>query len=190
MRQRTIFRIVDRPALAHLGRNLDKIEGKHRRGGQFTGVGGSAVGGATGPDVVEQRVQGRQLLGVVVNRTRAAHHDYRAIVQGMVHRRAGQHQPVDEGGGDADGQAGWLGAKHWSAAGGAVNVQRLSAADMHGRQDHRPAVADIAKVTEQGLVEDAMDGLAVVTSTLAVARGVVPGVGWYPRAISLPPIPY
>ena len=90
----------------------------------------------------------------------------------MVQRRAGQHQRVDQGGGDADGQAGSLfGGEHRAAAGGAVQVQGLAVAGVRRRQYHRPAVADVAEVTDQRLVEDAVNDIAVVVSALPVAGG-------------------
>ena len=172
MRQRAIFRVVNRAAGAHLGRNLDEVQGEHRGCGELALVRGPAVGGASGRDVVEKRPQRPQFLGRVFDQARVADYHHRAVDQRMVQRRAGKHQPVDEGGGDTDGQAGSsLGGEHRAAAGGAVQVEGFAAAGVRRRQDHRPAIADIAEMTDQRLVEDAMDDLAVVARAFPIPGG-------------------
>ena len=64
-----------------------------------------------------------------------------------------------------------LAGEHRSAAGGAVQVKGFAEAGVRRRQHHRPAVADVADVADQRLVEDAMDGVAVVA-------GRAPDSGW------------
>ena len=121
-------------------------------------------------DVIEKRPQRPQLLGGVFDRAGVADYHHRATDQRMMQRRAGKHQPVDQGGGDTNGQArASLGGEHRAAAGGAVKVQGFAAAGVRRRQHHRPTSVDIAEVTDQRLVEDAMDDLAVVAGAFPVA---------------------
>lgn len=91
----------------------------------------------------------------------------------MVQRRTCQHKTIDEGDGDTHGQArrGGLGREHRAAARGAVQVQGLAEAGVRGGQDHRAARAEIAEVADQGLVEDAVNGVAVVAGPLPISGG-------------------
>ena len=79
----------------------------------------------------------------------------------MVERRARQDQAVEEGDGDAGVDAVPQRSQH-AAGRGAVEVERLADAGVDGRDDERLAVYDKAEVADVGLVEDGVDGLAVV----------------------------
>lgn len=176
VRQRDVLRVVDGRAGAHLRGDLDEIEGEHSGRGEFAFIRGPAIGGAPRPDVIQQAAQGPRFLRGVVDHARVTADDDRAEVHRMVHGRPGQHQGVDEGRGDADGQArprcfGCPGGQHRAAAGGTVQVEGFAVAGVRRRQHHRPTGTEVAQVTDQGLVQDVVDRLAVVAGAFPVAGG-------------------
>ena len=132
-----------------------------------------------------------ELLGGVLDAARAAEEHRRAVVGGVVHRRAGEHEAVEQRHGQADrrarGERPCRAPRHR-----AVAVDDVAAARVQRGHDERLAVlADDAEVGDQPLVEDRVDRRAVVAAALAPApqphalgawRGGVGGGGHSRRA--------
>ncbi len=94
--------------------------------------------------------------------------------------RPGEDETVEQGDGDAGGQAGRERLQR-AARRGAVNVERLAIAREGGR-DHEGLVAvDEAEVADERLVEDGVDGGAVVRA----ARGEAMELGARGRGVSV-----
>ena len=142
------------------------------------GIRGPAVGGATGRDVIEQAIAAPATSPPVVDHARVTHHDDRAEVHRMVHRGARQHQPVDQGDGDAHRQARPDAWPPWPPVVGRRRSNRAGRASrptcVRRRQHHRPAGAQVTQMADQRLVEDVVDGAAVVACALPITgrRGV------------------
>ncbi len=116
------------------------------------------------------RSRARRLRSGSVTSRGDAEHDHRPVVHRVVERRARQHQPVEQGHGDAHrpGQ----GAQQ--AAGlGAVEHQLVVEPGVDGRDDVGLAVGHEADVAHRGLVQDGGDHLAVVGA--AGGQAVQPG---------------
>jgi hypothetical protein len=146
-------------AAAHLGRHLGQRHRQDRGGGRLLEVCAADGGGAPRHDMLDEGSQGRVLLGRVVDRPGAAEDHHRAVVQRVMEGRAGQHQPVQQGDGDADLHAG---AQAEPAAGRAVQVEVLADACVPGRDHVRLLVHHEADMAEEALVQDGVDGRAVV----------------------------
>src|SRR5918994_1305223 len=84
----------------------------------------------------------------------------------MVEGRAGQHQPVHQGDGDADVHAR---PQPEPAAGGPVQEHRLADPRVAGRDHVRLAVDHEADVADEALVEDGVHGGPVVGRPLGQA---------------------
>src|SRR5579859_7658373 len=76
-------------------------------------------------------------------------------------RRACQHQSVDQCDGDARGCAAGQGAEH-AAGGRTVDVQSVADARVEGGDYVWLVLVDEAEVADEGLVEDGIDGGAIV----------------------------
>ena len=103
-----------------------------------------------------KRAQRRDLLGRILDQAGPAQHHHRAVVDRVVEGRAGQHQAVDEGDGDAHVEAGGERAHH-PAGGRAVEVQRVADPGIAGGHGEGLAVDDEGDVTDEAVVEDAVD---------------------------------
>ncbi len=83
----------------------------------------------------------------------------------MMERRAGQHEPVEQ----RDRHTGVhpsLQRPQHAAGSRAVEVELLPAAPMDGGDDHWLAVDHEADMADEGLVNDGLDGGAVIHSAL------------------------
>jgi hypothetical protein len=129
--------------------------------------------------VVEQGCECAEFLVAVLHEARVADGDDRPEFQGMVHRRTRQHHAVDQGDRDADGQAVWGsgGGEHRAATGGSMQVDKLAQPRVRRRQHHRSAGIEVADMTDQSLVENAVDGGAVVPGAFAIPGGHGPRCG-------------
>ena len=97
----------------------------------------------------------------ILNRTRAAKHDDRAVVDRVMHGRAGEHQPVEQCHRQAGRRPGAQRADR-AAGSGAVEVHLLADACVQ-RGDHEGlALVREPEMRHHRLVEDRVDRLAVV----------------------------
>src|SRR5262249_60476008 len=92
-----------------------------------------------------------------------AENDHRAVVHGVMEGGSRQDEAVEQRDGDAGVDAVFERAQH-AAGGGAVEVKRVAHAGVDGGDDVRLPVDDEAGVADVRLVEDGVDGLAVVDS--------------------------
>ena len=111
----------------------------------------------------------RALLALVLDRAGAAEQHHRAVVGGVVHRRAREHQTVDQRDGQAGARAGGE-RPHRATRQRAVAVDDLAVAGVqHGDHERLAVLVDDAQVGDQCLVEDRVDRLALVAAPFALA---------------------
>src|SRR5205814_8507349 len=89
----------------------------------------------------------------------------RAIVDRVVERRAGQHQTVDQRHGDAHVDTRRERSQH-AAGGRTVDVEVVTDPPVRGGDHERTVLGDEADVAHDALVEDRVEGGAVVAGPL------------------------
>ena len=167
--------VVDRRPGADLGRDLDQREGEHGGGRQLTAVAPADRVAAAGNDVLDQGAQGGFLLVGVGDRLGAADGHHRPVVHRVMEGRAGQHQAVHQGDGDADVH---LRPQAEAAPGGTVQVERVAGPRVAGRDDVRLAAGHEPDVADEALVEDGVHRGPVVGGPLRQASDPGPLGSW------------
>ncbi len=128
-------------------------------------VGGRASLAPPGRHVVDDREQGPELLVGVVNRRPDTEEDHRPVVHRMVEGGPGEDDPVEES--DRHADRGTRGDRLQHGVGrGSVQVDDVAAARIGGRQHNGRAVLGKAHVADEPLVEDGVDGPAIVGAAL------------------------
>ena len=105
-RQLVVLLVVHRRPCAGLRRGLVDRQREHRRRLQLVLRRRARLGPATGHDVLDDRLQRRSLLLGRVDRPRRSQQHDRAVVGRVVHRRAREHEAVEQRHGQACRRAG------------------------------------------------------------------------------------
>ena len=133
-------------------------------------VGRTGVAAAPRDDVVDHQVEAAALLLEVLDLGGLADDHHRAVVDVGVVGGAGHDQPVDEGDRHADLDVGPPGAPEQAAGGRSVEVDDVPVTSVGEGDDHGEASVGLeADVADQALVQDGVDGLAVVDGPVRVA---------------------
>ena len=145
---------------ADLRRYLVERKGEHVDGLQLLD-GGRRLPPAPGDQTFSERLYRRHALGEVLDQTRAAKHDDRAVVDGVVHGRAGEHQPIEQCHRQADWRTGAESADRggWRRSRGSTPPRRRARA--WGSRRAAPRVPQ-PRPCHHRLIEDRVDRLAVV----------------------------
>ncbi len=125
-------------------------------------------------DPFHDRPEGRSLLERLGDLACFAEDDRRAVVGRVVHRRAGQHEPVDQRDRQACPGAACHRA-HRPPGAGTVAVDDIAVPGVERR--HRQGLAVVhhdRQVSDQGLVEDRVDRPAIVAAALTLAAQADP----------------
>ena len=166
-RQVHVIVVVDRPASSHLRRDLVQRQPDHPGAGQLGGVRAPGVRGPARENVVDEAHHGVRLLAGLLDRRRRPEHHDRPVVDGVMKGGAGQHQPVDQR--HRDGQLGTGRGRFENMVGGRpVQQQTVAVPGVGGGNHPHGAVHLTGGVTDEPLVEDGVDELAVVAAPLAV----------------------
>jgi hypothetical protein len=136
VRQRQVVFVVHGPGAADLHGGLRERQRHHARHAQLGVTGRPALFRAARQGVVHDGVERGALLGVGVHFAQPPEDHRAAVVHGVVHGRARQHQPVHARGHQA--HLGVLGAAaaQQRVAHGAVQVERVVDAREHHGQRH------------------------------------------------------
>ena len=116
---------------------------------------------AAGQHLLGERLQRAQLLLRLGHRPRLAEHDDRAVVDAHLEHRAREHHAVEQRDGEADRHRGAGGAQR-PAGRRAVHVDLLAEARVQRGDHERLALVGEADVRHERLVEDGLDGVALV----------------------------
>jgi glutathione S-transferase len=165
---RFVLRVVERPAgPAFGGCGVDGHE-QDPGGGELLGVRWADVGEAAGQQVFDDGRQRRRLLVGVGELARHPEQHDGTVIERVVKRRAGQHQPVEQSDGHAQRRS--CRARAQEAAGlGAVKDQLVAPTPV-GHPDHdRRGPGGDAHEADQPFVENAVDHGAVIRAALGDA---------------------
>ena len=120
--------------------------------------------------MVDHELEPAGLLVEVLHLGGAAEDDHGPVVDVGVVGGAGHDQAVDEGDGHADLDLLGPGAPEEAAGGRAVQVDDVAVTPVGQRDDDGEALVGAqADVADEALVQDGVDGLAVVGGTMCVA---------------------
>ena len=159
--QLAVLRPVGGRTGADLRRRLVERELEHFRRRELGLVRPARVARAPGHRVLDERVQRRALLVLVLDQPRLAEHDDRAVVERVMEGSAREHEAVEQRHGHAHGHTLAQRAEH-AAERRAVQIQLLSCARVQHRDHERLAAVGEAEVRDESLVEDRMDRRVVV----------------------------
>ena len=117
----------------------------------------------------DDRAQRGTLLARILDGPGAAEEHHGSVVGRVVHRRARQHQAIEQRHGEAGGRARGQRAQ-CSPGGRAVHVDHVCSTSVQGGHDKRlPVRVDDAEVREQSLIQDRVDQRPLVASAFALA---------------------
>lgn len=161
------------PLYARLRRDLLQIHPDDGGRGQLLRARPAGVLDAARNDGFHDRVEGPDTLLVVDDLVRDAVRHHRAVVDGVVEGRLGQHQAVHMRHRHADRQAGIRLAcfPQGARSGRTVHVEALTHARVQRRQHDGSAVADEPQMADVAVVEDRVHQLPVVGHALPGAGG-------------------
>ena len=143
---------------ADLHRGLLQRQRQQPHGGEFLAAGPAGVVPLAGRDVLGDGSQPGEPFGGVGDQPGLPVDHGAAVVDGVLERRPGQHQPVGEGDGDAYRGAGGVQAL---AGDRAVQVQVVRGEPVHGGDHHRPPAGDHSEVGDQPSVKHRIQRLPV-----------------------------
>jgi GntR family transcriptional regulator/MocR family aminotransferase len=159
--ERVVLGLLDGRAAANLGRGLIEGHREHAGGLELLRARRAHLAPAAGDETFGEGLQRPQPLGWPLDGRGDPEHEHRAVVDGVVEGRAGEHEPVEQRHRQAGRCAGAQRADR-AARGGAVEVDGVPHARVQCGDDVGLSVRDEAEVRDQRLVEDRLDRLALV----------------------------
>src|ERR1700756_1391198 len=112
-----------------------------------------------------KRMQCGQFFGWIIDQFCRSENDYRAIVHRVVEDRTGEHKSVKQRNRNANGNSGAQVLQH-AARRRAVNIKVVADATVAGGNNEWLSVDDEANMTNEALVENLVDDVAVVHGSL------------------------
>lgn len=174
--KRIVFGVVFNRAGADFCRDFGERKLKDARCFEFFFIGLASIVPTARENFFRESPKGFEFFVWRLNKLCDAEGDDGAIVHGMIENRTGKDEAVGKSDGDADGNARGEIAQH-AAGGGAVKIDRVADARVHGGDDVGLRIGCEADVANETIIENFVNLGTIVNGALRFADDAC-ALGW------------